>query len=76
MAEVSAETIDILQDVHSSACDIKESMHATTGMITVMYERLTAEIIKRDERIKELENEIEEQINVIIQQRNKIKQRS
>jgi hypothetical protein len=75
MSEVSAETMVLVGEVHQIACDLKESGYAAIGKMNTLYERLLSEIVKRDKLIEELETEIQEQIDVIISQKNQLKRR-
>jgi len=66
----------LIEEVHEIACDSKQYSQRATEKMNDLYERMSKEILARDKRIAELEQDVKEQVNVIIKQRDKIKQRS
>lgn len=72
MPEVNPETMKLINEFHAIACSAKASAELSTEKMNTPYERLSSEILKRDRIIAELEAEIEEQVNVIISQKEQL----
>lgn len=74
-SNINPETMKLVEEAHNMACDCKKSNLIAIDHMETLYKRLLSEICNRDKRIAELEEEIEEQVNVIIGQKNELSKR-